>query len=290
MSILLDKHTRVLVQGITGRTGTVQTRWMMEYGTTIVAGVTPGKGGSTVHGVPVFDTVKEAVRETGAEASVFFVPSPFVKDAFFETVAAGIGLIVVVAEYVPVHDVMAMCEHARLNAVFALGPTTPGILTPGEAKMGIMPASLFSPGQIGIISRSGSLAYEVAGILTEAGIGQSTVVGMGADLVVFSNMPEILELFERDQGTGAVVIVGEVGSVQEENAAKFIEKSMSKPVAAYIAGRLAPEGKRMGHSGAIIRGSTGTVGSKWKALSDAGVEMLETPLAVVDWAKRHRLR
>lgn len=290
MGILLDKHTRVLVQGITGRTGTVQTRWMMEYGTTIVAGVTPGKGGSTVHGVPVFDTVKEAVRETGAEASVFFVPSPFVKDAFFETVAAGIGLIVVVAEYVPVHDVMAMCEHARLNAVFALGPTTPGILTPGEAKMGIMPASLFSPGQIGIISRSGSLAYEVAGILTEAGIGQSTVVGMGADLVVFSNMPEILELFERDQGTGAVVIVGEVGSVQEENAAKFIEKSMSKPVAAYIAGRLAPEGKRMGHAGAIIRGSTGTVGSKWKALSDAGVEMLETPLAVVDWAKRHRLR
>jgi len=290
MSILLDKHTRVLVQGITGRTGTVQTRWMMEYGTTIVAGVTPGKGGSTVHGVPVFDTVKEAVRETGAEASVFFVPSPFVKDAFFETVAAGIGLIVVVAEYVPVHDVMAMCEHARLNAVFALGPTTPGILTPGEAKMGIMPASLFSPGQIGIISRSGSLAYEVAGILTEAGIGQSTVVGMGADLVVFSNMPEILELFERDQGTGAVVIVGEVGSVQEENAAKFIEKSMSKPVAAYIAGRLAPEGKRMGHAGAIIRGSTGTVGSKWKALSDAGVEMLETPLAVLDWAKRHRFR
>ncbi len=290
MSILLDKHTRVLVQGITGRTGTIQTRWMLEYGTSIVAGVTPGKGASTVHGVPVFDTVKEAVRETGAEASVFFVPSPFVKDAFFETVAAGIGLIVVVAEHIPVHDVMAMCEHARHNDVFALGPTTPGILTTGEAKMGIMPGSLFSPGQIGIISRSGSLAYEVAGILTEAGIGQGTVVGMGADPVVFSNMADILELFERDGGTRAVVIVGEVGSVQEENAAKFIKKRLSKPVAAYIAGRLAPEGKRMGHAGAIVRGSTGTVDSKWKALSDSGVEMLETPLAVVGWANKHGLR
>ena len=222
--------------------------------------------------------------------AVFFVPSRFVKDAFFETVAAGIGLIVVVAEHIPVHDVMAMCEYARHNGVFALGPTTPGILTTGEAKMGIMPGSLFSPGQIGIISRSGSLAYEVAGILTEAGVGQSTVVGMGADPVVFSNMSDILELFERDGETGAVVIVGEVGSVQEENAAKFIEKRMSKPVAAYIAGRLAPEGKRMGHAGAIIRGSTGTEDSKWKALSDVGVEMLETPLSVVDWAKRHGLR
>jgi len=290
MSILLDKHTRVLVQGITGRIGSIQTRWMLEYGTTIVAGVTPGKGGLAVHGVPVFDTVKEGVRETGAEASVFFVPSAFVKDAFFETVSAGIGFIVVVSEYVPVHDVMAMCGYARLNGVFALGPTTPGILTPGQAKMGIMPASLFSPGRIGIISRSGSLAYEVAGVLSEAGIGQSTVVGMGADPVVFSNMPEILELFERDEGTEAVVIVGEVGGVQEENAAKFIEKSMSKSVAAYIAGRFAPEGKKMGHAGAIIRGSTGTADSKWKALSDVGVEMLETPMDVVDWAKKHGLR
>lgn len=290
MSILLDKHTRVLVQGITGRIGSIQTRWMLDYGTTIVAGVTPGKGGSAVHGVPVFDTVKEGVRETGAEASVFFVPSAFVKDAFFETVSAGIGFIVVVSEYVPVHDVMAMCGYARLNGVFALGPTTPGILTPGQAKMGIMPASLFSPGRIGIISRSGSLAYEVAGVLSEAGIGQSTVVGMGADPVVFSNMPEILELFERDEGTEAVVIVGEVGGVQEENAAKFIEKSMSKSVAAYIAGRFAPEGKKMGHAGAIIRGSTGMADSKWKALSDVGVEMLETPMDVVGWAKKHGLR
>ena len=289
MSILLDRHTGVLVQGITGKIGSIQTRWMIEYGTNIVAGVTPGKGGSTVEGVPVFDTVEEAACETGAEASVFFVPSPFVKDAFFETVAAGIRLIVVVPEHVPVHDVMVMCEQARLNGVFALGPTTPGIMTPGEAKMGIMPASLFTPGQVGIISRSGTLSYEMAGVLTEAGIGQSTVVGMGADPVVLTNMPDILDLFERDKGTEAVVIVGEVGGIQEEEAAKFIAKGMSKPVAAYIAGRFAPEGKRMGHAGAIIRGSTGKAESKWRALENSGVKMLATPMAVVEWAMQYRM-
>jgi succinyl-CoA synthetase alpha subunit len=285
MSILLDKNTRVLVQGITGRIGSVQTRWMLEYGTSVVAGVTPGKGGSDVEGVPVFDSVEEAVHETNAEASVFFVPPAFVKDAFFETVAAGIKLIVVVPEHVPVHDVMEMRAHALDNGVFALGPTTPGILTPGEAKMGIMPASLFSPGRTGIISRSGTLAYEFSGLLTEAGFGQSTVVGMGADPVVLSNMPEILQLFEEDNGTDSVVIVGEVGGIQEEKAAEFIFSSTSKPVAAYIAGRFSPEGKRMGHAGAIIRGSSGTAASKCEALREAGVEVLDTPLSVVDWAR-----
>jgi succinyl-CoA synthetase alpha subunit len=288
MSILVDKHTRALVQGITGRVGSIQTRWMIDYGTTIVAGVTPGKGGTTVESVPVFDTVEEAVGETGAEASVFFVPSPFVRDAFYETVAAGIHLIVVVTEHIPVHDVMAMREDARLKGVIALGPTTPGIITPGEAKMGIMPASLFSSGQIGVISRSGTLSYEMAGILSEAGIGQSTVVGMGADPVVLTNLPDLLELFECDKGTSAVVIIGEVGGVQEERAARFIVERMSKPVAAYIAGRFVPEGKRMGHAGAIIRGSTGTADSKRKALRNAGVEVLETPMAVVEWAKEQR--
>ncbi len=287
MSILVDKHNRVLIQGITGRVGSIQTRWMIEYGTTIVAGVTPGKGGLTVEGVPVFDTVEEAVGETGAESSVFFIPSPFVKDAFYETVAAGIHLIVVVPEHVPVHDVMAMRQHARLNGVIALGPTTPGIITPGEAKMGIMPASLFSSGQIGVISRSGTLSYEMAGILTEAGIGQSTVVGMGADPVVLTNLPDILERFEHDKETRAVLIVGEVGGIQEERAARFIAQRMSKPLAAYIAGGIAPKGKRMGHAGAIIQGSTGTAESKRKALRDAGVEVLETPMAVVDWAREH---
>ncbi|HUT64301.1 MAG TPA: succinate--CoA ligase subunit alpha [Anaerolineae bacterium] len=287
MSILLNKNTRVLIQGITGRIGSVQTRWMIEYGTTVVAGVTPGKGGTTVEGVPVFDSVEEAVNETGADASVFFVPAPFVKDAFFETVDAGIKLIVVVPEHVPVHDVMEMRACAFLNGVFALGPTTPGILTPPESKMGIMPASLFSPGTIGIISRSGTLAYEIAGILSEAGFGQSTVIGMGADPVVLTNMPDILKLFEDDNSTRAVVIVGEVGGIQEEKAADFIARHMSKPVAAYIAGRCAPEGKRMGHAGALIRGSTGTVKSKYEALSAAGAVILNTPVSIVNWAQTY---
>jgi succinyl-CoA synthetase alpha subunit len=259
---------------------------MLEYGTSIVAGVTPGKGGSTVEGVPVFDSVEEAVKETGAGASVFFVPASFVLDAFYETVEAGIGLIVVVPEHVPVHDVMNMRSFIRERGVFALGPTTPGIIAPGKAKMGIMPASLFTEGRIGIISRSGTLSYEVAGVLSETGIGQSTVVGMGADPVVLTTMPELLELFERDDGTDAVVIVGEVGGDQEERAAGYIAESMSKPVAFYIAGRFSPPGKRMGHAGAIIRGSAGTVESKCEALKAAGAEMLATPIDVVRWAKR----
>ncbi|MBN1291198.1 MAG: succinate--CoA ligase subunit alpha [Candidatus Latescibacteria bacterium] len=290
MSILLDNKTRVLVQGITGKVGSIQTRWMLDYGTNIVAGVTPGKGGITTHGVPVFDSVEEAVDGTGAEASVFFVPASFVMDAFYETVDAGIGLIVVVPEHIPVHDVLKMRSYAQQKNIIALGPTTPGIMTPGKAKMGIMPGSLFKEGRVGIISRSGTLAYEVAGILAEQGIGQSTVVGMGADPVVLSNMEKILELFERDNNTDAVLIVGEVGGMQEEKSAVFIAESMTKPVAAYIAGRYSPEGKRMGHAGAIIRGSAGTVDSKCQALAASGVEILETPGKVADWAKNHNLK
>ncbi len=287
MSILLDSQTRVLVQGITGNIGSIQTKWMLEYGTNVVAGVTPGKGGTTVEKTPVFDSVDEAAKQTGAEASVFFVPAPFVKDAFFETAAACIKLIVVVPEHVPVHDVMTMRTIASEKNVFALGPTTPGIITPGQAKMGIMPGSLFTPGRIGIVSRSGTLAYEMAGILTEAKIGQSTVIGMGADPVVFTNMIDILSLFEKDGDTEAVVIVGEVGGNQEEKAAEFIKQTMTKPVGAYIAGRFAPEGKRMGHAGAIIRGSSGTVKSKEQALSEAGATIFESPYDVLQWAQIH---
>ena len=289
MSILLNKDTRVLVQGITGSGGSVQTHWMIDYGTNVVAGVTPGKGGSTVEEIPVFDSVHEAVEQTGAEVSVFFVPPAFVLDAFFETIAAGIKIIAVIPEHVPVHDVMAMRKHAKLNDVVALGPTTPGILTPGEAKVGIMPAGLFAPGRVGVISRSGTLAHETGAILSEAGIGQSTVVGLGADPVVLTNLEELLVLFEKDEDTDAVVILGEVGGVQEEKAAQFISRSMSKPVAAYIAGRFAPEGKRMGHAGAITRGSTGTARSKCEALKEAGVEILETPVKMLDWAQSHSL-
>jgi succinyl-CoA synthetase alpha subunit len=276
MSILLNKSTRVLVQGITGRIGSVQTHWMLAYGTNIVAGVTPGKGGTAVEGVPVFDSVLEAVEKTGAEASVFFVPAPFVLDAFIETVDAGISLIVVVPEHIPVHDVMKMKAYARKHenrGLFALGPTT------------AMPASLFKPGRIGIISRSGTLSYEMAGILSSAGYGQSTVVGKGADPVALTTLSVILQHFDRDVATDGVVIVGEVGGVQEEEAAKFIADGMHKPVAAYIAGKFAPEGKRMGHAGAIIRGSQGTFASKQQALRDANVKLLESPIDVIEWAQ-----
>jgi succinyl-CoA synthetase alpha subunit len=290
MSILMDDSTRVIVQGITGRIGSIQTRWMLAYETKVVGGVTPGKGGSSVEGVPVFDSVEEAVKDTGANASIFFVPAAFVLDAFLETVDAGVKLIVVVPEHIPVHDVMKMRAYAIENGVFALGPTTPGILVPGKGKMGIMPGSLFAPGRVGIISRSGTLSYEFAGILSEGQVGQSTVVGMGADPVVLTNLADILRLFEEDQDTDAVIIVGEVGGEQEEKAAEFIKGKMTKPVAAYIAGRHSPQGKRMGHAGAIVRGSTGTVAGKKEALRAAGAEVLESPIHVAQWAKRYNLR
>ncbi len=286
MSILLNQETRVLVQGITGRVGRAQTHWMLEYGTNIVAGVTPGKGGEEVEGIPVYDTVAEAVVRQGAEASVFFVPATLVKDAALETMESGIRLIVIVTEHVPIHDVMELRAYALERGVRILGPTSPGIITPGEAKMGIMPGNMFSPGRIGVISRSGTLSYEISINLVAAGLGQSTVVGMGADAVVFTSMPELLELFAKDPDTDLVVIVGEVGGTQEENAAEFITRQMTKPVVAYIAGHNAPEGKRMGHAGAIIQGSMGTPQSKVTALRQAGVQIAEHPLAVVELVQK----
>jgi succinyl-CoA synthetase alpha subunit len=289
MSILINDSTRVIVQGITGRIGSTQARWMLEYGTKVVGGVTPGKGGTTVEQLPVFNSVDAAVKETGANASVFFVPAAFVLDAFMETVDAGIKLIVIVPEHIPVYDVIRMRSYAIEKGVFALGPTTPGILVPGKGKMGIMPASMFAPGRVGVISRSGTLSYEFAGILSENNVGQSTVVGMGADPVVLRNLADILELFEEDDGTDAVIIVGEVGGEQEEKAAGFIARRMTKPVAAYIAGRYSPQGKRMGHAGAIVRGVSGTVAGKQEALRAAGTTVLESPLHVAEWAKKNNL-
>jgi succinyl-CoA synthetase alpha subunit len=286
MSILLDRTTRVLVQGITGRVGQAQTRWMLDYGTNIVAGVTPGRGGQQVEGVPVFDSVGEAVRERGAEASVFFIPPAFIKDSVYETVEAGIRLIVVVTEHVPIHDAMEIKEYAHNRGVRVIGPTSPGIITPGQAKMGIMPGNMFAPGRIGVISRSGTLSYEMSADLMAAGLGQSTVVGMGADPVVFTDLPDLLTLFEADTGTDAVVVVGEVGGVQEERAAEFIATKMHKPVVAYIAGRNAPEGKRMGHAGAIIQGGLGTPQSKLEAFRKAGVPVADYPMQVVELIKR----
>ncbi len=288
MSILIDRNTRVLVQGITGRTGRTQTRWMLEYGTKIVAGVTPGKGGETVEGIPVYNTVAEAVQQQGAEASVFFVPPPAVKVAAKETINAGIKLVVIVTEHLPVHDVMEIKEYANGRPVQIIGPTSPGIITVGEAKIGIMPANMFTAGRVGVISRSGTLSYEVSINLANAGFGQSTVVGIGADPVVFSNMPEILNLFEEDDKTDLVVLVGEVGGIQEEKAAEYIDRWMTKPVVAYIAGLNAPSEKRMGHAGAIIQGDgKGTPQSKIAALSEMGVDIAEYPAQIVDLVRRY---
>ena len=287
MSILLNRETRVLVQGITGRVGRAQTSWMLEYGTNIVAGITPGRGGEEVEGIPVYNTVAEAAAEQGVEASVFFVPAAVVKDAAFETIEAGVRLIVIITEHMPVHDVMELKSYAKDREVRLLGPTSPGIITPGEAKIGIMPGNMFSPGRIGVISRSGTLCYEISADLAAAGLGQSTAIGMGADPVVFTSMPELLELFAEDPGTDLVVIVGEVGGTQEENAAHFIAQRMNKPVVAYIAGQNAPEGKRMGHAGAIIQGTMGTPQSKIAALRQAGVPTAEYPLEVVELVQRY---
>jgi succinyl-CoA synthetase alpha subunit len=288
MSILLNRNTRVLVQGITGRIGRVQTKWMLDYGTNIVAGVTPGKGGEVVEGVPVYDSVSEAVINQGAEASVFFIPAPAVKEAAIQSIDAGIKLLVIVTEHMPVHDVMEIREYARNRRIRIIGPTTPGIITVGEAKMGIMPGNMFTPGRIGVISRSGTLSYEVSINLSTGGFGQSTVVGIGADPVVFTNMSDILRLFERDPDTDLIVIVGEVGGIQEEKAAEFIDRWITKPVVAYIAGLNAPQEKRMGHAGAIIQGDgKGTPQSKIAALTEVGVDIARYPAQVVDLVKKH---
>lgn len=288
MSILVNRETKVLVQGITGRVGRAQTKWMLDYGTKVVAGVTPGKGGEEVEGIPVYNTVDEAVAEQGAEASVFFIPPAAVKDAALQTIQAGIRLIAVVTEHIPVHDVMEIREYAKDRKVRLIGPTTPGIITPGEAKIGIMPGNMFTPGRIGVISRSGTLSYEISINLAEAGLGQSTVVGLGADPVVFTNIPELLELFEKDPETDLVVIVGEVGGTQEQSAARFIDRWMTKPVVAYIAGHNAPEGKKMGHAGAIIQteGGMGTPQSKMTALRQVGVEVARRPAEVAELVQR----
>ncbi|MFC2050169.1 succinate--CoA ligase subunit alpha [Chloroflexota bacterium] len=288
MSILLDKTTRVLVQGVTGRIGRIQTKWMLDYGTNIVAGVTPGKGGEVVEGVPVFNTIAEAVAKTGAEASVFFVPPPFVKEAAIETIDAGIKLIVVVTEHIQVHDVMEIREYAGDRDVQIIGPTSPGVITVGQAKMGIMPGNMFTPGRIGVISRSGTLSYEISINLSMAGLGQSTVVGIGADPVVFTSIPELLRLFEKDKDTDLVVVIGEVGGIKEEKAAEFIDRWMTKPVVAYIAGLNAPEEKRMGHAGAIIRGDgRGTPQNKVAAFKEVGVDVAKYPTDVVTLAQKH---
>ncbi|MBW9219892.1 succinate--CoA ligase subunit alpha [Methanothermococcus sp. SCGC AD-155-N22] len=267
--ILMDENTKAIVQGITGRQGSFHTKEMLDIGTKIVAGVTPGKGGREVHGVPVYDTVKEAVEEHGANASVLFVPAPAVKDAVYEAIDGGMELIVIITEHVPIHDTVDIVNYGRKKGVRIIGPNTPGIASPKVGKLGIIPARVLKEGHIGMVSRSGTLTYEIANELVVNGYGQSTCVGIGGDPVVGTDFIDALQLFEGDKDTDAVVMIGEIGGSSEERASEYIKK-MKKPVVAYIAGVSAPEGKRMGHAGAIIERGVGTAESKMRALKDAG--------------------
>ncbi len=286
MSILVGRETRLLVQGITGREGSFQTRRCLEYGTHVVAGVTPGRGGETAEGVPVFDTVSEAVARTGANCSLIFVPAPFAADAVLEAAYAEIPVIVCITEGVPTLDMLRVRRFLQGSAIRLIGPNCPGVITPGQARVGIMPGDVFSPGGVGVISRSGTLVYEAVAQLTERGIGQSTCVGVGGDPIVGTTPIEALRLFNGDPGTTAVVFIGEIGGVFEQQAADYIGSEMTKPVIAFIAGATAPPGRRMGHAGAIIVGAAGTAQAKKEALARAGATIVDSPAEVGAVAQR----
>lgn len=280
MAILVDKDTKVLVQGITGREGEFHTKLMLEYGTKIVAGVTPGKGGQTVHGVPVFDSVREAVDTVcQIDVSIVFVPAPFAADAVLEALDAGIKGVVIITEGIPVQEMLKVSQAFEItgNDRWFIGPNCPGVITPGECKVGIMPSQVFMPGRIGVVSRSGTLTYEVVAELTKAGFGQSTCVGIGGDPIIGQNFVDILHRFNNDPLTDAVVLIGEIGGTDEEEAAAFIQREMKKPVVAFVAGKTAPEGKRMGHAGAIVMGRMGTAQSKIEAFQKVGVPVADLP-------------
>ena len=289
MSILVGKSTRLVVQGITGGEGTFHTKQMLEYGTNVVAGVTPGKGGTAYTGnekdrfkreVPVFNTVTDAVRETHANASVIFVPASFAADAILEAGSAGIGLIVCITEGVPTRDMLRVYDFVRGNDIRLIGPNCPGIISPGLCKVGIMPGFIHKKGRVGVISRSGTLTYEAVWQLTERGIGQSTCIGIGGDPVIGTRFIDAIELFNQDPGTDAVIMIGEIGGTAEEEAAAFIKKNVRKPVVGFIAGRTAPPGRRMGHAGAIIAGGKGTAQEKMTAMRAAGIHVVESPAMI----------
>ena len=283
----IDKDTRVIVQGLTGGQGQFHARLMKEYGTKVVAGSVPGRGGQVFEGVPVYDTVAEAQEEHEIDASIVFVPAPYALDAALEAVEAGLDPVVVITEGIPVRDSIELVAKARLKGTTVVGPNTPGLIKAGESKMGIMPAQVFRRGSVGIISRSGTLFYEIAAHITRFGLGQSTCVGLGGDPVVGLDYIEVLKWFQEDPETEAVALIGEIGGDAEERAAKFIQEGgFTKPVAAYIAGRAAVPGKRMGHAGAIIQGSSGTADSKMGALRNAGVEVGELPSQVAEALRR----
>jgi len=278
LGIIVDKGTRAIVQGITGTQGSFHTGLMLDYGTKIVAGTSPGKGGTEVHGVPVYDTVEEAMKKYDANASIIFVPAPFAADAAFEALEAELKTIVIITEHIPVRDAIQVMNRARRQGAVIVGPNTPGIITTDECKLGIMPAHVFRRGVVGIASRSGTLTYEIATGLTVGGFGQSTCIGLGGDPIVGLSFVDVLREFERDEQTQAVVLIGEIGGDFEELAAEFVStEGYSKPVVAFVAGRTAPPGKRMGHAGAIIMGKMGTAASKIEAFEKAGVKVAEKP-------------
>ena len=280
MAILVGNDTRVVVQGITGRDGSFHTEKMLEYGTKIVAGVTPGKGGQWVHGVPVFDTVEEAVEKKRANTSIIFVPARFAADAILEAAEAGISLIVAITEGIPVHDMLKVMEVLKEKSTRLIGPNCLGVITPGEAKVGIMPGQIFERGPIGVISRSGTLTYEIVSHLTSLGLGQSTAMGIGGDPVIGTRFIELLDLFEKDPETEGIVLIGEIGGSDEEDAALHIKNRITKPVVAFVAGRTAPPEKRMGHAGAIISGLSGTASEKIKVFNEVGVSVGAEPREV----------
>jgi succinyl-CoA synthetase alpha subunit len=280
MSILIDENTRVVIQGITGNEGMFHTRQMVEYGTKIVGGVTPGKGGQKVDGIPVFNTVFDAVRKTGANASAIFVPPPFAADAILEAADANVPTTVCFTEGIPALEMVTVKKVVKEKRLRLIGPNTPGVISPGKCKIGLMAGYIHKPGTIGLMSRSGTLTYEVVDQLTKKGVGQSTCVGIGGDQIIGLNFVDLLEMFEKDPGTEAIIMIGEIGGTAEEEAAQYIEKHIKKPVVAFIAGLTAPPGRRMGHAGAIISGGKGTAGEKMGALEKAGVRVVKNPALV----------
>jgi len=278
MGIIVGKETRVVVQGITGTQGNFHTRLMLDYGTKIVAGVTPGKGGMEVHGVPVYDTVKETVQKHEANASIIFVPAPFAAEAALEAMDAGIKVVTIITEHIPIKDSIQVMAYSKQQSATIIGPNTPGIITPSECKLGIMPAHIFKRGKVGIASRSGTLTYEIAAELTKHGLGQSTCFGLGGDPIVGLSFVDALKMFEKDDQTETVVLIGEIGGNAEEQAAEYIASGKyPKPVVTFVAGRTAPPGKRMGHAGAIVMGKAGTAENKIEAFKTAGVKVAEKP-------------